>query len=145
MLKIHKNPFKFHPIVSCTGTAMNNLSKVVDHHLNMLFPHVKSYLKDGQQLVDDLKTIIVPPNACIFTLDANSMHNNINTPHDIQVISWWLYKLELELSPGYSIKAVKFTMRLVMENNIFEFGTQYFLQLLGTVIGTSAAVMWDTL
>ena len=73
------------------------------------------------------------------------MYNNIDTTHTIKVISWWLDKLEPDLPPGYPIEAVKFAMQLVMENNIFEFGTHDFIQLLGTVMGTSAAVMWATL
>ena len=73
------------------------------------------------------------------------MYNNIDTPHAIQVISWWLDELEPDLPPGYPIEAVKYAMRLVMENNVFEFGTQHYIQLLGTAMGTSAAVMWATL
>ena len=73
------------------------------------------------------------------------MYNNIDTYHAIQVISWWLDELEPDLSPGYLIETVKFAMRLVMENNIFEFGSLHFLQLLGTAMGTSAACMWATL
>ncbi|KAL7544319.1 hypothetical protein ACHAWF_007705 [Thalassiosira exigua] len=33
-------------------------------------------------------------------------------------------------------------MVLVMRNNIFEWGDCYFLQILGTAMGTSAACMW---
>jgi len=36
-------------------------------------------------------------------------------------------------------------MALVMRNNIFEWGDMYFLQLLGTAMGTSAACMWATI
>ena len=32
-----------------------------------------------------------------------------------------------------------------MKNNIFEWGDLYFLQLLGTAMGTSAACMWATI
>ena len=32
-----------------------------------------------------------------------------------------------------------------MKNNIFEFGDLHFLQLIGTAMGTSAAVMWATI
>ena len=32
-----------------------------------------------------------------------------------------------------------------MSNNLFEWGDMYFLQLIGTAMGTSAAVMWATL
>ena len=36
-------------------------------------------------------------------------------------------------------------MALVMRNNIFEWGDLYFLQLLGTPMGTSATCMWATI
>jgi hypothetical protein len=36
-------------------------------------------------------------------------------------------------------------MVTIMRNNIFKFGDLYFLQLLGTAMGTSAAVMWATI
>ena len=36
-------------------------------------------------------------------------------------------------------------MLIIMTNNYFEFGNTFFLQLLGTVRGTSSAVMWATL
>ncbi|KAL7526092.1 hypothetical protein ACHAWF_001628 [Thalassiosira exigua] len=36
-------------------------------------------------------------------------------------------------------------MVIVMKNNIFEWGYCYFLQLLGTAMGTSAACMWATI
>ena len=36
-------------------------------------------------------------------------------------------------------------MKIVMTNNIFQFGDAYFLQLLGTAMGTSAACMWATI
>ena len=36
-------------------------------------------------------------------------------------------------------------MSLVMHSNLFEWGDCYFLQLLGTAMGTSAACMWATI
>jgi hypothetical protein len=43
------------------------------------------------------------------------------------------------------LEAVKEAMMIVMTNNIFQFGDAYFLQLLGTAMGTSAACMWATI
>ena len=73
------------------------------------------------------------------------MYNNIDTDHAIQVISWWLDELEPELPNSFPMEAVKYAMKIIMRNNIFEWGNLYFLQLLGTAMGTSAAVMWATL
>ena len=36
-------------------------------------------------------------------------------------------------------------MQIIVKNNLFEFGNLFFLQLLDTVMGTSAAVMWVTI
>ena len=81
------------------------------------------------------------------TSDANAMYNNISTEHAIEVITWWLKDLaeKMLLPEGFPLEAVLEAMQKIMINNIFEFGDCYFLQLLGTTMGTSAAVMWATL
>ena len=51
-----------------------------------------------------------------------------------------------DLPVNFPLHAVLEAMTIVMQNNIFEFGDCYFIQLLGTAaMGTSAAVMWATL
>lgn len=86
-------------------------------------------------------------DALLFTCDAHSMYNNIDTDHAIEVITWWLDDLHArgELPPNFPLDAVKTAMVMIMKNNIFEWGDLNFLQLLGTAMGTSAAVMWATL
>ena len=71
------------------------------------------------------------------------MYTNIDTQHAIKVISDWLDTLTLP--EGFPLAAVKTAMELVMNNNIFIWGDSYFLQLLGTAMGTSAACMWATI
>ena len=75
------------------------------------------------------------------------MYNNIDTEHAIRVIGWWLDELDatLELPIGHPLDAIKSAMATIMRNNIFEWGDLCFLQLLGTAMGTSVAVMWATL
>ena len=46
---------------------------------------------------------------------------------------------------GFPLEAVLSAMRCIIRNNVFEWGDLFFLQLLGTAMGTSAAVMWATL
>ena len=71
------------------------------------------------------------------------MYTNIDTDHAIEVITIWLRSLNLP--EKYPLKAVIKAMEIVMRNNIFEWGNMYFLQLLGTAMGTSAACMWATI
>ena len=85
----------------------------------------------------------LPLHARLFTTDAYSMYNNINTDHTIRVIAWWIEDLDRRglLPLGFLVDAVLSAMRIIMKNNLFEFGDLFFLQLLGTAMGTSAAVM----
>ena len=145
--KIHKQPWATRPIVCCSGTLLNDVSRWLDFWLQKLTIHVKSYIKDSQQVLLELSTIRLPPHAKLFTTDANSMYNNIDTTHALRIIRSWLDDLKSQrlLPRGFPIDAVKEAMQLVMCNNIFEWGDLCFKQLLGTAMGTSAAVMWATL
>lgn len=147
-LKAHKTPWKMRPIVACVGTFMNYLSCWLDYHLQKLKPLIKTYIKDSKELLTKLHELgALPSNARIFTADANSMYTNIDTDHAIEVITAWLTNLSNthQLPYGYPLPAVLEAMELVMRNNIFEWGDLYFLQLLGTAMGTSAACMWATI
>lgn len=145
--KVHKTPYKFRPVVCCVGTFMNAWSQWLDYWLQTLKPTVPTYVKDSQQVLDELSSIVLPPNAKLFTTDAHAMYANIDTDHAIEVISWWLHDQDSkgDLPTNFPLQAVLSAMKLIMKNNIFEWGDLYFLQLLGTAMGTSAACMWATL
>ena len=74
------------PIVCCVGTLMNDWSRWLDYWLKQLKSKVPTYVKDSQQVLDDIKDLILPPHAYLFTTDVNAMYNNINTEHAIKVI-----------------------------------------------------------
>ena len=109
----------------------------------MLNPFIPTYTKSGNQALDKVKPLILPPNSWLFITDANYMYNNINTKHAIKVITWWLKDLHIrELLPtGFLLDAVLNDMVIIMCNNIIKWGDLYFLQLAGYSMGTSAAVM----
>ena len=75
------------------------------------------------------------------------MFNNIDTEHTITAITWWLNDLKTQnkLDPDFPLEAVLEARTIIMKNIIFEFGHYYFLQLLGTAMSTSIAVMWATI
>ena len=145
-IKVHKDPWKTRPVVCCAGTLLNQLSKWLDFWLQKLRSFVPSYIKNSDELIEKLKGLgRLPLNARLFTADADSMYTNIDTPHAIEVISKWLDNLSPNLHQQFPLGAVKEAMKIVMTGNIFQFGDAYFLQLLGTAMGTSAACMWATI
>ena len=75
------------------------------------------------------------------------MYNNIDTEHAIQVFTWRIRDLEDRnlLPPDFPVDAVLSAMQIITKNNLFESGNLFFVQLLRTAMGTSAAVMWATI
>ena len=150
-IKVHKKPWKTRPIVCCVGTLGNYLSRWLDYWFQKLKPLVSSYIKNSAQLLAKLKQLQrrgrLPPDVWLFTADARSMYTNIDTRHALEVIGKWLDKLHREgrLPAGFPLEAVKEAMALIMLNNTFAWGDLYFLQLIGTAMGTSAACMWATI
>ena len=127
----------------------NDASKWLDYWLQKVKRHVPTHVKDSQQVLDELASLVLPPNTKIFVTDADAMYNNnnIDTDHALHVITWWLTNLNSRglLPSDFHLEAVREAMELVLRNNIFEYGDLCFIQLLGTAMGTSAAVMWATL
>ncbi|KAL7552666.1 hypothetical protein ACHAWF_015896 [Thalassiosira exigua] len=68
---------------------------------------------------------------------------NIDTDHATGVISSRLDSLELP--DGFPLDVVKEAMKLAVQNNVFKWGDCFFLQLLDTAMGTSAACMWNAI
>ena len=77
------------------------------------------------------------------------MNNNIDTDHAITVITWWIRDLEDKnlLPEGFPSDTVISAMITITKTTSLNLDIcMYFLQfLLGTAIGTPAAVMWATL
>jgi len=67
------------------------------------------------------------------------MYTNINCEHAIDVISTWFERLEYRrdnekpngMPPGFPTEAVLEALKIVMINNLFQWGDCFFLQLDG--------------
>ena len=146
--KVHKDPYKMRPIVCCVGTLLNALSEWLDWQLGRLLHLVHTYLKDSYQLLDELNKLGRLPAGCmITTADATAMYTNMDTPHLLEVLEWWLDKTKSEgqLPHAFPVQAVVEATRLVMENNLFQFGDCFYLQLSGGAMGSSSVCKLSTI
>jgi len=144
--KLHKNPWKTRPVVSCVGSTLEILSSWLDCQLQRVIHLCPSKLKDSNHVLADLRRLgPLPPNAVIFSADAQSMYSNINTKHGIHVMEQWLALHEHELPSGFPLQEVVDGIALVMQNNVFQFGDLFFRQKNGTAMGTSVAVAYATI
>ena len=75
--KVHKDPVKLRPIVSCTGGPTSTASAYIDRLLQPHMRKVKSYLSNSTELIRILRNVKVPPQALLVTLDIESLYTNI--------------------------------------------------------------------
>ena len=73
---------------------MNYWSKWLDYWLQQLKPSIPIYVKNGDQVLDEIEKLNLTRFALLFVTDAISMYNNIDTEHAITVITWWIKDFE---------------------------------------------------
>ncbi len=61
--------------MSCIGSFLNAFSKWIDYHLPRLVRYTPTYVKDSNQIIQELKTLnLLPPQSKLFTCDAVSLY-----------------------------------------------------------------------
>jgi hypothetical protein len=145
--KVHKKPnWSTRPVVSCVGSFNEIFSKWIDDKMKSLLHLSTTHLKDSNQVLDDLHSLgTLPPGTKIFTADAVSMYTNIHPGHGLDVFTMWFDTFSHEIPRDFPKELFLECLRLVMENNVFQFDNTFWHQKMGTAMGTSAACMYATL
>ena len=72
------------------------------------------------------------------------MYTNIHTGHGLNILRKFLEEPEAShnLPPDFNVNTIVEAATLVMRWNIFVYGVTYFRKMIGTAMGTPAAVLW---
>ena len=138
--KIHKNaeapPGR--PIVSSIRAPTERISAFVDIVLKPLVKSLPSYIKDTKDFLAKLKSLPGPllPNSLLFTMDVVGLYNNIPHRDGLKACQLALDRRDACDPPTTSIVNLA---KLVLELNAFQFEEKFFLQVLGTAMGTRMA------
>ena len=125
-MKVHKTPWATRPVVSCVGSHNEIFSKWLDDQMKRLLPLSPTYLRDSNQVLDDLAELGPLPSAArLFTADARSMYTNINTQHALEVFHLWFARCPDEIPPGFPKTLFLRTLEIVMTRNIFQSMTRF--------------------
>ena len=149
MPKVHKNkiPIPLRPVVSQCGSLFAIFSIFVDFKLQPLTKFVPSYLDNSEALLDILDELDpLPISAKLFTSDATSMYSNIDPEEALPILEEYLklFGKELDGKCRQQIELLIKLTRLIMENNVFKFGSTWWRQKVGTAMGTSCACIYAT-
>ena len=138
--KIHKSPISARPIVSGNLSPTEFTSVLIDFCLQPLVSHLPYYLKDGTQLLVDLKRIPltgVTWDWLLFSLDVVNMYSNI--PLDEAEESVYKECLGSREAGLLSPAVVRSLVNLVLTNNYFSFNELFYQQVQGIAMGTPCA------
>jgi len=146
LMKMHKHPVVGRPIVSTINSFTYNVSRYVDGELKCLLSLIPSYIESSQQLIYILEQQPFPVSCVICCADIESLYPNIPIAEGISYVKKSILRLRDRLpyqAPLRNDEHVEFIIALmtwVLKNNYFKFGSQWYLQLQGTAMGTPLAV-----
>lgn len=143
--KIHKDPttwtipFKIppgRPIVSDCGSETYYTAEFLDHFLNPLSTKHPSYIKDTYHFVETIKSLKVPHECLLFSMDVKSLYTNIPIVDGILCIKNTLDKFPDPTRPDRQILQL---LDINLTKNDFVFNNQFYLQIKGTAMGKKFA------
>ncbi len=137
---------KFRPIVAGPSCATHRLSNFIDILLRPYIKFVKSYVRDDIDFLTHLPETI-KENSVFVSFDVTSLYTNISHELGIRAISYWLDNFTSS-ETNHSRISKKFILdglKLVLENNTFQFNRMHFKQISGTAMGTKMAPTYATL
>ena len=125
------------PIVSGIGTLTEYVSAFVDRELQPLLANIPSYIKDTTDFLNKLSRFNnLPDNTILVTLDVTALYSNIPHNDGIGACKKHLDRRALSTTSSEDIcQLIKF----ILENIVFSFNDEYFLQVCGTAMGTRMA------
>lgn len=147
--KIHKKPDTWtipnkmpqgRPIVSDINSESYRISEYVESFLQPLACKHASYIKNSQDFIEKIKNYSINKNTYLVTGDVTSLYTNMKHNFTISSIEKVFNKYpDLNRPSNYIVELLK----LILENNDFEFNDEIYLQTcgcpMGKVIGPSAA------
>lgn len=135
--KIHKPGNPGRPIISQIESPTAKMSKVVDVYLKPFILKIPSYLKDTTDFLQKLKALNkVPPQSILVTADVTSLYTNIPHREGILASKEMLDKRENKNPPTWIL--LRF-IHFILTENCFKFNDKYYMQKMGTSMGTIMA------
>ena len=128
------------PVESASGTTFENASHFVDLHSNDLVKSLPSYWEDTSHMLRDFEKQNekgpLPDGAIPVTIDVTSLYTNIPLKQGIDIFAAFLDTREDKSVPTSFLITL---LTLVLTCNIFVFDSKYYLQRIGTAMGTRVA------
>ena len=122
----------------CDGPT-EKWSSFVDKLLQPIAIQQKSYLKDSTDFINFIEKTKVPTDVIIVSMDVTSLYTNIPQEEGIQTVCR-AYETFYVNKPPILTPLLEQALRLILQENSFQFNVKNYLQIHGTAMGTKMAV-----
>ena len=139
LTKTHKVNLSSRPIISGCDSPTERISAFVDTLLQPIMKKQQSYIKDTTQFINVIEGTRVPQNAILVSMDVTSLYTNIPQEEGITTICH-AYDTFYTATPPIPTHYLREMLRLILQENSFQFNGKDFLQTHGTAMGTKTAV-----
>lgn len=139
LTKIHKPVLTGRPIISGCDGPTERISSFLDHILQPIAKVQKSYLKDTTQFINFIEKRKVPNNAILVSMDVTSLYTNIPQEEGINTVCK-AYEAFYKNDTPIPTNSLRGLLRLILQENSFQFNGRNYLQTHGTAMGTKVAV-----
>ena len=139
LTKIHKATPVGRPIISGCDGPTEKLSSFVDTLLQPIATSQKSYLKDTTDFINFKEEKKIPVKTILVSMDVTSLYTNIPQEEGINTICVAYDKFHNN-NPPVPRQLLETALRLILQENSFQFNEKNYLQIHGTAMGTKMAV-----
>ena len=125
------------PVISNNSTATENISAFLDLHLKPLVTKVPHILEDKRDVLTRITEIKDFPEDTLFvSFDVVGLYPHIPHEAGIEIMKEFLIQREVK---DISTKSLCDLAAIILKNNFFEIGEEFYHQLLRTATGTKFA------
>lgn len=133
--RLHKPPGR--PIISGINSIFSRLGEYLDKYLKPIVQKGKSYLRDSQQLIQELQEIQDGGNWILATIDVNSLYTSILQKDGLGGVEKALH--EKTGMKQQQINYILEGLKMAMECNYFWYNNNYYVQTKGVAMGARYA------
>ena len=117
------------PIIADCGSESYASDEYIDHFLAPLAKQHKSYLKDTNDFINNIAGNKAKEGAFIATIDVDRLYTNIDNTNGLEAVKQIFIR---NPNPKRPDKEILERLKINLENNDFEFNSQWYLQMWGT-------------
>ena len=129
------------PIIAQCRSPTSKICRLLDYFLLPLVQRQDTYIKDTNEFIKKIESTICPHNIVLCVYDLTSMYTNMHIQELIEAVERAFNNL---LSSDYELPIIHkeeflSILKLVLENNEFEFAGEYYIKKIGCPMGNKSS------